>query len=1367
VVTQLQEHVVVRRVNHAFALVIATAAAAIVVSVTVDLGPIARPYAELYGSRYLERAIHLGSLSIHLLSGRVEVGNLTIDGLHRGDRPFFAAKRIAVSIDWLPALALKPNFTIASVEMTDWQMLVERWESHHNFPKFTRDNPTASPRGFTMTLKSLRASRGQFSFEDHQAPWSIVCRNLIIDIGNVPGYHGTATFTGGTVTIQDDLPMWANMKAQFLLDGPRVHLQRVDLQTDGATTIAQGDVDLAHWPEQTYRVESRVHFPRMREIFFRDESWALAGDGSFKGTFHLGPQGVRDLSGAFTSDLLGVYAYRFPSLYGSLRWTPASFEIWNAGSKFYGGEARFAYSIKPLGPGARPTSRFDFAAEGVDLQRFTDFEGLPGVRFAGTASWQNRLEWPLGRFREHRGDGHLVVVPPPGMVPMTASLAAARAADASHARHEWGPFAPIPLPAHLPVAGEVSYRYGPDEVTFARSRFVTDRTHVTFEGTTAYGEGSRLPFHVVSSDWQESDEVLVGIMTDVGARTDPVTFGGRGEFDGLMTGSLRRPRVEGTFSGDDLRGFDTLWGSASGRIVMENGYVDVTDAVVRLNDSEIRVDGRFSLGYPRADGGEEINARFRVGRRDIDSLRHVFRIDEYPVSGTLSGEFHLTGQYERPTGFGGMTIDNGIAYGERFQKATSSLRFDRTGVRLDGIELTKGTGVLTGAAFIGWDARYSFNADGRRVPIDQIAFLQTDRSAISGLAEFTASGNGTFDLPRNDFRFRVNDLAFAEESVGQVNGTLTMRGTELSGEIDAASPRLALTGTGRIALTPQRDAEISFRFHDTSLDPYVQLFEPRLAPYVKAVVSGSIRIAGELADLDHLLLDGTVDAVDIRLTDYALRNAAPVRLALDRREVRVEDLQLVGEDARLSVTGSVNLRDDRIALKASGDANLGVLQGFFRDVRSSGRAVLTAEVAGPVKRPVFSGSAVITDGRVRHFSLPNALDSINGTIRFDAAGVHLDDLSATFGGGRVQFGGRIGFDGYVPSDLNITARGADMRLRVPEGVRSLVDADLALTGSYRTPTLGGTVTVKTATWARRVDAPGSVFDLASRRASGGEGRLPGAPEPSAPIPVKFDVQILVPGTLRVENNMARLVANANLNLRGTYDRPVLFGRADIQRGEVTFEGRRYRITRGSLDFTNPNRIEPFFDVEAETSVRVPGLTYQVTIDLVGTSEQLRPAVSSDPPLPTADVLALLLSNVRSTLDPTQSVAPELRALQNPTQTQTDILSARATQALTSPISSEVGKVVEQTFGVDTFQLSPSFVDPYSTQTARLNPTARLTIGKRISDRVYLTFSRSLNTTTDDQIVLLEVDQSDLVSWILSRNEDRQTYALEFRVRHVF
>lgn len=1364
---RIRGHKAVRYATLALTILAAIVAVTLVVSVSVDLGPIAKPYAEKYGSRYINRALHLGSLEIRLYSGTVTIRDLVIDGVHPGDRPFFSAKRLALRLDWAPALAWRPDFTISAVELTDWAMLVEKWPNLHNFPRFTRTDTSAGPRRFTVTMRSFRGERGQFAYEDHEAPWSILCRNIAIDIANKPHYHGTATFTDGSVAIQDYLPMWARMKAQFVLDGPRIQLHQIDLDTDGASTLAQGVVDVSRWPEQRYDVQSHVRFQRMREIFFANEPWPLAGDGDFTGTFHLFKDG-RDLAGNFTSDVLGVYDYRFPSLYGSLHWTPRAFDVHDAGAKFYGGDAKFAYSIRPLGVNVRPTARFEFEAAGADLQQLTDFERLAGQRFAGKAAWSNVLEWPLGRFRDRKGEGRIAVEPPPAATTLSASMFdALRSAGNDRSDDEWGPFAPIPLPTHLPIAGEVTYQFGPDEVFFQNGRFATGKTHVVFDGSTAYGDRSRIGFHVLSTDWQESDQLLAGIMTDFGSRTGPVTFGGRGEFDGLMTGAFRRPRVEGDFTGQDLRGFDALWGDATGHVIIENSYVTVKDAVVRADGSEMRIDGLFSLGYPRDDGGEEIDARFRVARRDIDSLRHAFAIDDYPVTGRLSGEFHLTGEYERPLGFGGMTVEDGVAYGEPFEKATASLRFDGAGVRLDNIQLAKGSGTVTGAAYVGWDSTYSFNADGRRVPMDRIAFVQYPGAALTGIAEFTATGNGTFDTPRNDIRFRITDLFAAEEPVGQVTGTLTMRGTELSGEIDAASPRLALTGTGRIALTPQRDAEITFRFHDTSLDPYVRLFEPRLSPYTTAVVSGSVRMVGELAHADHLLVDAAVDNVDLRLFDYSIRNATPVRLSLDRGVITVQDLQLVGDDTRLRVSGGVNLDDQRISLQAVGDANLGILQGFFRDVRGSGHATLTAAVDGPLKQPVLSGNATITGGRVRHFSLPNALDEVNGTLHFDSGGIRFDDLTATFGGGKVQFGGRVGFSGYVPSDLNVTARGENMNLRVPEGIRSLVDANLSLTGNYQSPTLGGTVTVKNAVWSRRIDTPGSIFDLASRHS--GASAVPG-PEPAPTFPLKFDIQLLVPSTLRVENNMARMVANAELTLRGTYDRPVVFGHADIERGEVIFEGRRYRITRGSMDFTNPNRIEPFFDVEAETNVRVPGQTYRVIIGLAGTSEQLRPAVSSDPPLPTADVLALLFSDVAAaarSAQSTQTIAPEIRARLDPTQTQTDILTARATQALTTPISAEVGRVVEQTFGVNTFQLTPSFIDPYSTQSGRINPTARVTIGKRISDRVYLTFSRSLNTTTNDQIVLLEIDQSDLVSWVLSRNEDSQTYALEFRVRRVF
>src|SRR5438128_10541780 len=90
--------------------------------------------------------------------------------------------------------------------------------------------------------------------------------------------------------------------------------------------------------------------------------------------------------------------------------------------------------------------------------------------------------------------------------------------------------------------------------------------------------------------------------------------------------------------------------------------------------SEVHFGGLFSLGFPREDRGNEIDARIRVAGRDIDSLRHAFGIDEYPIAGSLSGDFHLTGEYQRPIGFGAMTLDRFQAYGEAFQAATASLR---------------------------------------------------------------------------------------------------------------------------------------------------------------------------------------------------------------------------------------------------------------------------------------------------------------------------------------------------------------------------------------------------------------------------------------------------------------------------------------------------------------------------------------------------------------------------------------------------------------------------------------------------------------------------------------------------------------------
>ena len=505
----------------------------------------------------------------------------------------------------------------------------------------------------------------------------------------------------------------------------------------------------------------------------------------------------------------------------------------------------------------------------------------------------------------------------------------------------------------------------------------------------------------------------------------------------------------------------------------------------------VETEGRFALGYPRRDGGEEINARVKVTNRPLADLRHAFLLDDYPIEGKLSGEFHLYGKYETPFGFGRMQIDEGVAYDEPFETATASLRFEGQGVRLDGIEASKAAGQMTGAAYVGWEGTYSFNFSGRRVPVESVYAMTFPQAPLTGQLDFTAAGSGVFESPQYNVRMSVSDLFVKDEGIGEVTARLAIRDNTLGVEMDAASPRLIVSGTGRISMTDEYRRGVDLPLHRHVARP------------VRAHVP-----AGALAVHDGR---GQRHAARHRRAD---QSAAPARRRARRRGRRcgcsttscATTARCAWRTSRkwcawTSSGWSARARGStwaarstcgaqQIAMRSTGDANLGILQGFLRDLRSSGQADLVADISGPLDNPVFSGRASIAGGRIRHFSLPHALEAINGRVTFDARGVRLDEVTARLGGGLVRFGGRIGLAGYRPGEFNLTATGEDMRLRYPEGFRSVVDADLSLRGAFEAPVLGGTVTVKSSVWSRRVEASGNFLEFVGRATPVGAGRGP-------------------------------------------------------------------------------------------------------------------------------------------------------------------------------------------------------------------------------------------------------------------------------------
>jgi translocation and assembly module TamB len=119
----------------------------------------------------------------------------------------------------------------------------------------------------------------------------------------------------------------------------------------------------------------------------------------------------------------------------------------------------------------------------------------------------------------------------------------------------------------------------------------------------------------------------------------------------------------------------------------------------------------------------------------------------------------------------------------------------------------------------------------------------------------------------------------------------------------------------------------------------------------------------------------------------------------------------------------------------------------------------------------------------------------------------------------------------------------------------------------------------------------------------------------------LDLTIRAPGNLWIRH--PELVSEISANVRATKKTDAeidLIGRIEIVRGSLVFQGRRFQLTRGVIQFTGGGKIDPALDIVAE--YKLP--EYQVEVLLAGTAQKPSLTLTSQPRLDQADILALLL-----------------------------------------------------------------------------------------------------------------------------------------------
>ncbi len=589
---------------------------------------------------------------------------------------------------------------------------------------------------------------------------------------------------------------------------------------------------------------------------------------------------------------------------------------------------------------------------------------------------------------------------------------------------------------------------------------------------------------------------------------------------------------------------------------------------------------------------------------------------------------------------------------------------------------------------------------------------------------------GTLARPRFRASLSSTRLFLGDEGIGALEARLAGTGdgrVTIDGHCRSARVDLALAGT--VGALPPYAVDLTLSARSTSLDPFLRAVAPALPAALALVASGEVRLRGPLATPAGIRAEAVVPDLQLLLPDFPIRAREPVRLTFSGGRLELADFHLAGEGTDLAVTGGVDvLGEGPLAVSARGQADLRALWLVTRRLRGSGAARLAVEVSGTRLAPRVLGTLDLEGAGLRVRGFPHGVEGLRGRVRFTERAAELEGVNGTLAGGRLTLEGQAAYTGGKLTSYDIRPTGRGLALRYPEGLRSLLDAQLRLFGDAGKQWLTGTIDVRQALYTKRYDVASEL--LGARRV------LPPPDAASLEEGVQLDLRVRAPGTVRIDNNLAALAASADFSIQGTTRAPVVTGRAEIERGRLYFQGRTYVIQRGALDFVNPRRLDPLFDIEAETRIR----SYRVTLRVSGTLERVTPTLTSDPPLSSLQILALLAGQ-----DETE--VANLTGTQA-RQSQAQLAAAGAATLAAGRLSESVGleREAERLFGLNRFSIDPSLLRGAGTT------SARITVGKRIiTPDLNVLYSQDLRGT-EERILALEYILTDRFSLLLTRTD---------------
>lgn len=519
----------------------------------------------------------------------------------------------------------------------------------------------------------------------------------------------------------------------------------------------------------------------------------------------------------------------------------------------------------------------------------------------------------------------------------------------------------------------------------------------------------------------------------------------------------------------------------------------------------------------------------------------------------------------------------------------------------------------------------------------------------------------------------------------------------------------------------------------------------RLADWMEVqdvAVDGSLRVELEASgSWEQPVVTAGGTEVDLLVAGQTLRQLEPVRAVLEGNVLRLESAYLVNPrtGGEIFAAGNADLDSSTLDGVVQADLDALWLGSAVVELESTGSLSFLGTVEGTFDRPVLDGQGEWSDGTAQVEGFPHTLREISLRFLTGSGGVIVDRASAELSGGTLNATGNIDLDPErgLSYSSRVVARG--ISVNVPEDWWIGGDATLRISGNAESRLVSGDVSVERAVLLESVDLN---VEQIMRAAFQRQREWVPSTDPLLRS-TRLQLQVSGDDALRVGGEGLDLGGDIDLSIAGDLASPLLLGRVDLSTGgRIIFRSNTFEIERGVLLFSNPHVIDPNIDLVAVSQVR----SYDVRLHLQGTLEAMEIKFTSDPALPSLEVVSLLTTGqvgrqplLLEPISPTESTAAE------------GLIAGQAAEV----IGSRVGRL----FGLDRVQ-----VDPLTESSGSLS-SARITVAKRLSDDVVATYSYD-PTDSEEQVVQLDWQLTPTVAMVLTQNGDG-SYAVDFKWQQSF